>query len=166
MTPGSRWGRRLWRSPWRAAASRCPPPAARAAAPYTRVRLALAPAHSKPMLGTCCTLLHTDGLLRVAQQCCIRWALLHACARETCLTHHPVVGNTSTNAQLGCRSLRHTVSGAASVRLLCCFCVANDWGVCMLQTVLQHLANIAPNTSITLLPDAASLAHKWMTIAN
>ena len=71
-----------------------------------------------PMLGICCTLLHTDGLLLVAQQCCIRWALLHTCARETCPTHP--VGNTSTNAQLGCRSLGHTVSRAAR-RLLCCF---------------------------------------------
>ena len=89
------------------------------------------------MLDLCCTLLHTDGLLLVARQCCIRWALfcIHAPAKHA--QHTPVVGNTSTNhAQLGCRSLGHTVSGAASARLLCCTC-ANDWGVCMLQAVLH-----------------------------
>ena len=68
-----------------------------------------------------CTLLHTDGRLLVAQQCCIRRALFAYMRPRNMPNTTPLLGNRSTNAQLGCRSIRHTVSGAASVRLLCCF---------------------------------------------
>ena len=78
----------------------------------------------------CATVLHTLGAV--------------AYSRETCPTHP--VGNTSTNAQLGCRSLRATVSGAASTPVVL-LCVANDRLVALLPTVLhwwmqQDLANV------------------------
>ena len=101
---------RIFRSPWRAV---CVIPAdGRALAerqrrpPRPHLVGSLLHSVAKNWTVSCCaTVLHTLGAV--------------AYARETCPTHP--VGNTSTNAQLGCRSLRHTVSGAASTRLLCCF---------------------------------------------
>ena len=64
----------------------------------------------------CATVLHTLGAV--------------AYSRGTCPTHP--VGNTSTNAQLGCRSLGHTVSGAASTPVVL-LCVASGSGACALH---------------------------------
>ena len=70
-----------------------------------------------PMLDVCCTLLHTDGVLLVAQQCCIRWALLHTPAKHA---QHTPLGTPPRTPSWGAAAFGIPSAGPP-VRLLCCF---------------------------------------------
>jgi len=78
-------------------------------------------------------MLHTDGLLLVAQQVCIRWALLHTPAKHA---QHTPLGTLHARPAGVPQPSAYRQRGRqyAPVVLLC---VANDSGVCMLQTVLH-----------------------------
>ena len=83
-------------------------------------RLSVSPALAdvQLMLDICCTVLHTDGLLLVAQQCCIRRALLRTCARETCPTHPTLLGTPPRTPSWGAAAFGIPSAGP-SVRAFC-----------------------------------------------
>ena len=82
----------------------------------------------------CCTLLHTDGLLLVAQPCCIRRERCFAYARE----HSPTTPRWEHLHERPAgvpQPWAYRQRGRQCTPVVCCFVAANDWGVCMLQTV-------------------------------
>jgi len=78
-----------------------------------------------PMLEICCTLLHTDGRLLVAQPCCIRWALFAYMRPRNMPNAPPSLGTPPRTPSWGAAAFGIPSAGPpvyACRGALCCTC--------------------------------------------